>query len=166
MLPGSTGGKLLKPSRKRDTSPVPDLRNMNLDLRAALGQKRQQSMPMRIRAGAVVNGVSSTDNLFSSASAPKLQVSDDGSNGSANAPVGSGVRAGSAGLTAPRLGSQPNLFAQRGRGGVGTHQEVLSSLVRHGTVSSSYLIAYGLLQHQNRHLVKTFFSLNRKMTNQ
>ena len=28
-------------------------------------------------------------------------------------------------------------------------QEVLSSLVRHGTVSSSYLIAYGLFQHQN-----------------
>jgi len=28
-------------------------------------------------------------------------------------------------------------------------QEVLGSLVRHGTESSPYLIAYGLLQHQN-----------------
>ena len=45
-------------------------------------------------------------------------------------------------------------------------QEVLSSLVRHGTASGSYLIAYSLLQHENHHLVKTFFSLNRKATNQ
>jgi hypothetical protein len=45
-------------------------------------------------------------------------------------------------------------------------QEVLSSLVRHGTASGSYLIAYSLLQHENHHLVKTFFSLNRKGTNQ
>ena len=28
-------------------------------------------------------------------------------------------------------------------------REVLSSLVRHGTVSTPYLIALGLLQHQN-----------------
>ena len=48
----------------------------------------------------------------------------------------------------------------------GTTQEVLSVLVRHGTASGSYLIAYSLLQHENHHLVKTFFSLNRKVTNQ
>ena len=46
------------------------------------------------------------------------------------------------------------------------YQVVLSSLVRHGTASGSYLIAYSLLQHENHHLVKTFFSLNRKATNQ
>ena len=55
---------------------------------------------------------------------------------------------------------------ERAESKLSSFQEVLSSLVRHGTASGSYLIAYSLLQHENHHLVKTFFSLNRKATNQ
>jgi hypothetical protein len=59
---------------------------------------------------------------------------------------GTGVVSQFLNLHAHRVDSETNesLFV-RARG----HQEVLSSLVRHGTVSSSYLIGYGLLQRQN-----------------